>query len=223
MGRHSVPDTSNMPANILIHDAMVLTVDDQNHLYRNGTVVVDEGSIREVRPSEPDDADAAAATVIDGSDRLVMPGLINAHAHLELTALSGAFSEMGLGELFPEMTALCEQLGRGEYEYLVKAGCELAALNFIRGGITTTNAMDALPSRGAEAFGAAGLRGFFGPWISDLFWDIPVDHQFERARSFIKSRRRKVGVTIRTPDDRDFRTYGSSGSARSSMNRYANW
>ena len=177
---------SSTPPDILIHDATVLTIDENNHLYRNGTVVVDDGKIETVRPSEPEDTDKPAETVIDGTDRLVMPGLVNAHSHLELTALTGAFSEMGLGEMFAEMTALCEQLGRGKYEYLVRAGCDLAALNFIRSGITTTNSMDALPSRGAEAFGEAGLRGFFGPWISDLFWDIPEDEQFERARSFIE-------------------------------------
>ena len=177
--------SSTLP-DILIHDATVLSVDENNRLYRNGTIVVDDGVIEEVRPSESDDADAVAETVIDGRDRLVMPGLVNAHAHLELTALTGAFSEMSLSEMFAEMTALCEQLGRGQYDHLVKAGCDLAALNFIRSGITTTNSMDALPSRGAEAFGEAGLRGFFGPWISDLFWDIPEDEQFERARSFIE-------------------------------------
>ena len=196
---------SSPAPDILIHDAVVLTVDKNNHLYRSGTVVVDDGRIQEIRPSEPEDADRAAETVIDGSNRLVMPGLINAHAHLELTALTGAFSDMGLGEMFAEMTALCEQLGRGQYEYLVRAGCDLAALNFILSGITTTNSMDALPSRGAEAFGEAGLRGFFGTWISDLFWDIPVDQQFKRARSFIEehhsSYNGRIQATVCPHDD----------------------
>jgi 5-methylthioadenosine/S-adenosylhomocysteine deaminase len=196
---------SNPAPDILIHDAVVLTVDKNNHLYRSGTVVVDDGRIREIRPSEPEDADRAAETVIDGSNCLVMPVLINAHTHLELTALTGAFSDMGLGEMFAEMTALCEQLGRGQYEYLVRAGCDLAALNFILSGITTTNSMDALPSRGAEAFGEAGLRGFFGTWISDLFWDIPVDQQFKRARSFIEehhsSYNGRIQATVCPHDD----------------------
>ena len=113
---------SRTPPDILIHDATVLTVDENNHLYRNGTVVVDDGVIEMVRPSELEDADTPAETVIDGTDRLVMPGLVNAHAHLELTALTGAFSDMGLGEMFTEMTAPCEQLGRGQYEYFVRAG-----------------------------------------------------------------------------------------------------
>ncbi|SMO91154.1 5-methylthioadenosine/S-adenosylhomocysteine deaminase [Halorubrum cibi] len=177
---------SSIEPDILIRDAIVLTVNERNQLYQSGTVVINDGMIQEVRSSEQEDGDKTAKTVIDGSDRLVMPGLVNAHAHLELTALTGAFSDMDLSEMFAEMTALCEQLGRGQYEYLVEAGCDLAALNFIRSGITTTNSMDALPSRGAEAFGEAGLRGFFGPWISDLFWDIPEDEQFERARSFIE-------------------------------------
>ena len=46
--------------------------------------------------------------------------------------------------------------------------------------------MDARPAAGAESFGEAGLRGFFGPAISDLFWDQSVDQQFTRAREFIE-------------------------------------
>lgn len=172
---------------IVIHDATVLTVDDRNRLYENGTVAVVDGEITEVRSTESGDAAVAADTVIDGTDRLVMPGLVNAHAHLEITALLGAFSDAGLDELLTNMTALCEQLGRDEYDYLVEASVELAALNFVRGDITTTNAMEAIPRHGAEAFGEAGLRGFFGPWLSDLLWDIPEDEKFERARSFIEA------------------------------------
>ncbi len=76
-----------MDADIAIHDAYVLTVDDRNRLYERGTVLMGDGRITEVRASRDDDADIDATRVIDGEGTLVMPGLVNAHTHLELTPL----------------------------------------------------------------------------------------------------------------------------------------
>jgi len=175
-----------MTADIVIHDALVLPVDETHRLYKQGTVRIEDGRITEVRPSQADDATIAADRVIDGDGLLAMPGLVNAHTHLELTPLIGAFSELGLGELLGSMTAIYGRLGEGEFDYLVEAGYELAALNFLLGGVTTVNSMDVRPAAGAETFGEAGLRGFFGSTITDLFWDVPVDEQFDRARAFIE-------------------------------------
>lgn len=83
------------------------------------------------------------------------------------------------------MTAISGRLGETDFDYLVGAGYELADLNFLLGGVTTTNSMYVRPSEGAETFVKAGLRGFFGPSITDLFWDVPVDEQFNRTRAFI--------------------------------------
>jgi cytosine/adenosine deaminase-related metal-dependent hydrolase len=174
-----------MPVEVAIADALVLTVDERNRLYERGTVLVDDGRITEVRPSEDGDGEIEATHTIDGDGRLVMPGLVNAHTHLELTPLIGAFSDLDLLEMMGSMTAIYGRLGEGNLDYLVEAGYELAALNFLLGGVTTTNSMDVRPSAGAETFGEAGLRGFFGPTITDLFWDVPVDEQFDRARAFI--------------------------------------
>ncbi|MDF9748066.1 amidohydrolase family protein [Natrinema salsiterrestre] len=174
-----------MAVDIAIHDAFVLTVDDRNRLYERGTVLIEDNRITTVRPSRDDDADIAAGRVIDGDGKLVMPGLVNAHTHLELTPLIGAFSDLDLLEMIGGMTAIFGHIAEGEYDYLTEAGYELAALNFLAGGVTTVNSQDVRPSEGAETFGEAGLRGFFGPALSDLFWDIPVDEQFARARAFI--------------------------------------
>jgi len=194
-----------MDADIAIHDAYVLTVDDRNRLYQRGTVLVEDGRIIEVRTSRDEDADIAAARVIDGEGTLVMPGLVNAHTHLELTPLIGAFSDLELVEMMSGMTAIYGRIAEGEYDYLTEAGYELAALNFLGGGVTTVNSQDVRPSAGAETFGEAGLRGFFGPALSDLFWDVPVDEQFERARGFIDEHHDtyegRIRATINPHDD----------------------
>ena len=118
-----------MSADIVIHDAVVLTVNDRNQLYERGTVVVEDGRITEVRQTQDGDASLKADHVIDGSESVVMPGLVNAHTHLELTPLIGAFSDLDLLEMMGGMTALFGRFNEGEYKYLVDAGYELAALN----------------------------------------------------------------------------------------------
>ncbi|MDB2237977.1 amidohydrolase family protein [Halorubrum ezzemoulense] len=174
-----------MTADCVIHDAFVLTVDERNRLYERGTVLIEDGRITDVRSSRDDDAELAADLVIDGEGKLVMPGLVNAHTHLELTPLLGAFSDLDLMEMMSGMTAIFGHIAEGEYDYFARAGYELAALNFLSGGVTTVNSMDVRPGGGAETFGEAGLRGFFGMALSDLFWDVSVEEQFDRAREFI--------------------------------------
>jgi len=176
-----------MTVDIAISNALVLTVDERNCLYERGTVLIDDGRITEVRASEDGDGEIEATHTIDGDGRLVMPGLVNAHTHLELTPLIGAFSDLDLLEMMGSMTAIFGRLGEGDFDYLAEAGYELAALNFLLGGVTTINSMDVRPTSGAETFGEAGLRGFFGPTVTDLFWDVPVDEQFDRAREFIET------------------------------------
>ena len=194
-----------MSPDTVIHDALVLTVDSDNRLFENGTVILDDGRIAEVRSSREGDREIAADRVIDGDGKLVMPGLVNAHTHLELTPLIGAFSDLDLQEMMASMTNLVDKLGRGDLRYLAEAGYELAALNFLASGITTSNSMDVDPRTGADVFGEAGLRGFFGPMMSDLFWNRPVDEQFERARAFIEeyhdSYDGRIRATINPHDD----------------------
>lgn len=179
-----------MPAtypDLVIHDALVMTVNDDQDLYEHGTVLVNDGEIIDVRPSKPADVELDAEVVIDGTGKLVMPGLVNTHTHVELSPTMAGHSDLGDFELWGYNAPLLTGMGKEELDYLAEAGAELAALNFLKSGITTVNTMDTRPSICAESFGEAGLRGFFGNWISDLFWDTPVDEQFERTREFIEN------------------------------------
>lgn len=72
-----------------ITNARILTMADGGiGAISDGAIGIDDGKIVFVGPtSEFDPTDAAEC--IDGRNRLVIPGLIDAHAHMRLTLLRG--------------------------------------------------------------------------------------------------------------------------------------
>ena len=70
-----------MTAPVAIQDCYVATVDPAGREYSSGHVVMDEGGIAAAGPG-PVPPEFAGATRIDGSGRLVTPGLVNTHSHL---------------------------------------------------------------------------------------------------------------------------------------------
>ena len=75
-----------MAADLLIKDALVVNPESDAMPLRRD-VVVSGGRIAAVVP--PGTAVADAARVIDGRDRLLLPGLVNAHTHSPLNILKG--------------------------------------------------------------------------------------------------------------------------------------
>jgi len=73
---------------IAVDDAIVLTVDDDNWLFKRGTQIVEDGRIVEVRKTPEADDDVAAERVTDGDGLLATPGPVNADTHLEMTRRS---------------------------------------------------------------------------------------------------------------------------------------
>ena len=74
-------------ADMLIRAGVVLTLDSADRIYRPGSVLIRDGRIVEVRP-----LDAFAERrmeMVDLSDRLVMPGLVNAHTHTPMVLFRG--------------------------------------------------------------------------------------------------------------------------------------
>ena len=65
---------------ILIKNAVVITVDLEHHVYNRGFVAVKGDSIAAIGPMEKLE-DVDAARVIDAEGKAVMPGLIDGHGH----------------------------------------------------------------------------------------------------------------------------------------------
>jgi len=91
-------------ADLLIHNAGLLaTVDDQRRELRGGWVAITEGIISAVGAST--DPLPEAKEVLDATDHLVTPGLVNTHHHLYQN-LTRAYSPMTSKPLFGWLQAL---------------------------------------------------------------------------------------------------------------------
>jgi 5-methylthioadenosine/S-adenosylhomocysteine deaminase len=172
---------------LLIHDAIVVTVNRDHQILTNGSIQVEDGNIRSVEPTEAADRNASADHVIDADGKVVMPGLVDAHRHTDFTLVQGLFSELGGEELLKEALSLYHTAEATLGESFFEAAWDLACLRQLTHGVTTVNAMDFTPALGAEAIGDAGLRAVIGPELADFLDPDPPEAQLADARDFIET------------------------------------
>jgi cytosine/adenosine deaminase-related metal-dependent hydrolase len=172
-------------SDLLIHDAIVVTVDQENRILRNGSIRVTDGTISSVDSTKPADRSVTTDNVIDASGKVVIPGLIDSHRHTDFTLVQGLFSELGGEELLKEAFALYHTAEPTLGDSFFEAAWQLACLRQLSHGVTTVNAMDFTPALGAEAIGEAGLRGVIGPELADFLNPASADEQLADARRFI--------------------------------------
>lgn len=67
---------------IIIRNATIFTVDPEGRVIRDGTLVIDKGRIKDVGKADELVDKYSAQKIIEGSGKLVMPGIVNAHLHL---------------------------------------------------------------------------------------------------------------------------------------------
>lgn len=98
----------------------------------DAAVGVTNGQISYVGPT--DEIDADASEVLDGRDRLVMPGLVDAHAHMGLTLLRGGAQDVPEIEwMHQTLGPLAAHMDRDDE----LAGAKLGAVEAIMAGTTT--------------------------------------------------------------------------------------
>ncbi|WP_027555426.1 amidohydrolase family protein [Bradyrhizobium sp. Cp5.3] len=118
----------------LIKSAVVISMDDAIGDLRTGDVLVEGNRILDVRPSIDVGGGAADIEIVDGTGRILIPGLINAHMHTWQTALRGYAANWTLLEYFRRMHAGLATVFRPEDIYIATL---VGALNQINCGATT--------------------------------------------------------------------------------------
>ncbi|HEY6406745.1 MAG TPA: amidohydrolase family protein, partial [Ktedonobacteraceae bacterium] len=114
----------------LLQNGCIITVDKQLGNFRRADVLIEGTKIAAVGP----DLGVTDAEVIDASNMIVMPGLIDTHRHLWEGILRNISADGILANYFPDIIGTLAPVYRPEDAY---AGNLIGALGAIDAGITT--------------------------------------------------------------------------------------
>ena len=147
----------------IVSGGMVVTVDAARRVYNPGAVAVDGTTIVAVGPAADIASRFKAAQQIDATGSIVIPGLINAHAHAPMVLYRGLADDLRLQEWLEKYIFPAE--AKTVSREMVRAGTRLAALEMIQSGTTVYADMYYFEEEIARTTKAAGMRGVLGQTI----------------------------------------------------------
>ncbi len=161
---------------ILVKDAWIVTQNSKREIKR-GNVYIEENTIAEIG-----NVNVEAEHVIDGKDKILMPGLINTHAHVAMTNLRGMIDDVPL-ETFLERTF---ELDRQRDADALREGATLGIMEMLRTGTTTFvdfyYGEDIIASVAKEY----GIRAYLGWAVLDEDKSTQKGNPVKNAESFIR-------------------------------------
>jgi len=160
------PARAKEKADLLVIGGAVITMDAQHRVIEDGAVVVRGDSIVAVGPTAELEPKFEAARTIDAHGAIVMPGLINGHAHAAMSLFRGIADDRSLEDWLHKYIFPAE--ARNVTEDFVSWGTRLGILEMLRGGITTYADMYYFEDAVARVTKEAGMRGMLGETIIDF-------------------------------------------------------
>ncbi len=167
-------------ADLILSPEWLLTVDEQNRVLREHSLVVRSGKIIDILPT------TVALTSYEARqdslpDQIVCPGLINAHTHMSMNLLKGIADDL------PLMDWLQNHIWPAESQWVsenyVTDGSRLAIAESLLGGTTCFNDMYFFPDITARIASAVGIRSSVGLIVLDFptVWGSGADDYLKKA------------------------------------------
>jgi 5-methylthioadenosine/S-adenosylhomocysteine deaminase len=151
---------------LLISGGTVITMDAEFRVIEDGAVAIEGDTITGVGARADIEPRARGARIIDSSTALVMPGMINGHAHAAMSLFRGVAEDHSLDDWLQKYIFPAE--ARNVTEEFVLWGTRLGVLEMLRGGITTYADMYYFEDVVASVTKEAGMRGVLGQTIVDF-------------------------------------------------------
>ena len=156
------------PADLLVRNAYLVTVDTDRRILTNGAVAITGGRVIDVGRDVELSDHYEAKRIIDAAGAIVHPGFIDTHIHLLYHLLRWSTNDGGDWNTSLPIHAEYATLVDEEAEYLA---AKLSAWEMARNGTTCFLEAGNLPihdGAAAEAIEEVGIRGLIGKGIKDI-------------------------------------------------------
>jgi 5-methylthioadenosine/S-adenosylhomocysteine deaminase len=153
-------------ADLLISGGTVVTMDSEKHVIEDGAIAIRKDEIIAVGKREELATRFDATRTIEAPGRIIMPGLINSHAHAAMSLFRGIADDLSLDEWLHKFIFPAE--ARNVTPDFVAWGTRLGILEMLRGGITDYADMYYFEDEVARVTKEAGMRGVLGETIIDF-------------------------------------------------------
>ena len=166
---------------LLVHARWIIPVVEHNPVLENHCLVIHEGRIIDLLPSEEATAKYHAQIEHQYSNHALIPGLINAHTHAAMTLLRGLADDLPLMDWLNNHIWPAE--GRWVSEEFIHDGTQLAIAEMLRSGTTCFNDMYFFPNVTARVAANAGIRACIGMIVIDFptVWAQSSDEYIEKG------------------------------------------
>lgn len=149
---------------MLIKHGIVITVNENNHIFNDGAVAISGNRIVDVGKTDQVLNKYRSDTVIDAKGMAVLPGLVNSHMH---ETLIRGFWDIYAGRSLYEEILLAYFMELCVKEKHALAAAQLNQLEMIKNGTTCFIDIWRHPHKAAETLMISGLRGVLAPQIAD--------------------------------------------------------